>query len=61
MTVQNATETYVSLPVTTQKGVDLNFTSAEFAMSIDDFSARFLKPSMSVLGAVLDYTAHHDP
>lgn len=57
MSVQNATESFVSLPVTTQKGVDLNFTSAEFAMSIDDFSARFLKPSMSVLGAVLDYTA----
>jgi hypothetical protein len=57
MSVQNATETYVSLPCTTQKGVDLNFTSAEFAMSIDDFSSRFLKPSMSVLGAVLDYTS----
>lgn len=57
MSVQNATESYVNLPVTTQKGVDLNFTSAEFAMSLDDFSNRFLKPSMSVLGAVLDYTS----
>lgn len=57
MSVQNATETFVSLPVTTQKGVDMNFTSAEFAMSIDDFSQRFLKPSMSVLGAVLDFNA----
>lgn len=57
MSVQNATETYVSLPVSTQKGVDLDFTSAEFSMFIDDFSTRFLKPSMSVLGAVLDFNA----
>lgn len=57
MSVQNATETYVSLPVSTQKGVDLAFTSAEFTMSIDDFSDRFLKPSMSVLGATLDFNA----
>ncbi len=57
MQVQNSTETYVNLPVSTQKGVDLNFTSAEFTMNIDDFSERFLKPSMSVLGAVLDFTA----
>lgn len=57
MAVQGATETYVSLPVTNQKGVDMDFTSAEFAMSIDDFSNRFLKPSMSVLATQIDYDA----
>lgn len=57
MSAQNSLETYVSLPVSTQKGVDLDFTSAEFTMSIDDFSARFLKPSMAVLAATIDYDA----
>ena len=57
MQVQNATETYVNLPVTNQKGVDLDFTSAEFSLSIDDFSKRFLKPAMSVLAARVDYDA----
>lgn len=57
MQAQNATETYVSLPVTNQKGVDLDFTSAEFTMSIDNFSDRFLKPSMTVLASTIDYDA----
>ena len=51
MSGQNATETYVSLPVTNQKGVDLDFTSAEFTLSIDKFSDRFLRPSMTVLAS----------
>ena len=57
MAAQNATETYVSLPVTNQKGVDMSFTSEEFTMDIDDFSGRFLKPAMSVLAAQIDYDA----
>ena len=57
MSAQNATETYVSLPVSTQKGVDMDFTSAEFTMSIDNFSTRFLKPAMSVLASTVDYDA----
>lgn len=57
MSAQNATETYVSLPVTNQKGVDMNFTSEEFTLDIDRFSERFLKPAMSVLAAQVDYDA----
>ena len=57
MTAQNATETYVSLPVTSQKGVDLDFTSAEFTLGIDKFSERFLRPSMTVLASNIDYDA----
>jgi len=57
MSAQNATETYVSLPVTSQKGVDLNFSSVDFALKIDDFSDRFLKPAMSVLASQIDYDA----
>lgn len=57
MQVQNSTETYVSLPVSTQKGVDMEWTSAEFTLQVDDFSQRFLKPAMSVLAAAIDYDA----
>ena len=57
MQVQNAQETFVNLPVSTQQGVDLNFTSAEFTMSIDDFGQRFLKPGMTVLASVIDFGA----
>lgn len=57
MQVQNSTESYVSLPVSTQKGVDMEWTSAEFTLALDDFSQRFLKPAMSVLGATIDYDA----
>lgn len=57
MAAQNAVETFVNLPVTNQKGVDLDFTSAEFTMSIDNFSTRFLRPSMAVLASTIDYDA----
>jgi len=57
MSAQNSTETNISLPVTNQKGVDLDFTSAEFTLGIDNFSRRFLKPSMTVLAANIDYDA----
>lgn len=57
MQAQNSTENYVNLPVTNQKGVDMDWTSAEFTMQIDNFSSRFLKPTMSVLAATIDYDA----
>jgi len=50
MNVQDSTETAVTLTVATQKGVDLgNFTSADMALSLDDFSDRIIKPAVSVL------------
>lgn len=58
MSAQNVTESTVALPVTSQKGVDMNgFTSAEMALSIDEVMSRFLRPAMSVLAAQVDYTA----
>lgn len=58
MTGQNNTESSVSLPVTNQKGVDLNgFSSVELALKVDDFSDRFLRPAMSVLASTVDFDA----
>jgi len=52
--VQNSVEDYTSLTVSTQKGVDMSFTSAELALSVDEFSSRFLKPAMSRLAAEVE-------
>lgn len=57
MQVQTATETSIALPVINQKGIDLDFTSSEFTMLIDDFSKRFLRPSMTVLASNIDFDA----
>jgi hypothetical protein len=55
--VQDTAETSQTLTVATQKGVDVNFSSAELTMSIDDFSSRILEPAMSVLAANIEYDA----
>jgi len=57
MNVQNTTNDYVSLPVTSQKGVDMNFTSVERSLSLDDFSKNIIQPAMSVLASYIDNDA----
>ena len=54
LSAQDTTETSTTLQVSTQKGVDLNFTSADLTMSLDDFSKRILDPAMSVLAANIE-------
>lgn len=55
--VQNTSETSTTLQIATQKGVDLNFTSNELTLSLDDFSDRILDPAMSVLAANIEADA----
>lgn len=57
MDVQDITESSETLTVATQKGVDVNFTSVELTMSLDDFSKRVLAPQMSVLAAAIEADA----
>jgi hypothetical protein len=54
---QDTEETSQTLTVATQKGVDVNFSSAELTMSLDDFSKRVLDPAMSVLAANVESDA----
>lgn len=54
---QDTPETSVSLAVQTQKGVDVNFSSAELTLSLDDFATRILNPAMSVLAANIEADA----
>ena len=55
--VQNTSEISTTLQVATQKGVDLNFTSVDLTLSLDDFSKRILDPAMSVLAANIEADA----
>src|SRR5688572_1859307 len=57
LSTQDTTESSVTLQVATQKGVDLTFTSAELALSLDDFSERIIEPAMSVLAANIEADA----
>ena len=58
LSAQDTTETSTTLQVATQVGVDLNFTSADLTMSLDDFSGRILEPAMSVLAANIESTVY---
>lgn len=48
-TPQDSNEKQVPLTVSSQKGVDMAFNSAELALSIDDFSKRFILPAVNAL------------
>lgn len=47
-------ESKVDLAVNNVKGVDLNFTSQELALSLDDFNDRIIDPAMSVLATNIE-------
>lgn len=52
--VQNHTETKVDLTLSNQKGVDVNFTTKELTLDIDDFSDRILNPAMAAIANQID-------
>jgi len=52
--VQDDNEQYSSLAVTSQKHIGVSFTSAELALSLDDFADRVLKPRISQLASSID-------
>lgn len=57
LNVQATTEKKVDLTVATQKGVDMDFSSAEMTMDMDDFSDRVIEPAMAVLAADIEADA----
>lgn len=57
MASQDTVETSTTLQVASVKGVDLNFTSQELTLSLDDFAERILDPAMSVLAANVEADA----
>ncbi len=57
LSAQDTTESSVSLQLATQKGVDVNFTSNELTLSLDDFSKRIIQPAMAVLASNIESDA----
>jgi hypothetical protein len=55
--VQDITEDSTTLTVSTQKGVDTNFTRSDLTLTIDEFSARYLKPAMARLASDIEADA----
>lgn len=56
MVIEDSVETSVPVRLDTQFGVDIQFTSAELGLSIDDFSKRFITPAVAVIANKIDYT-----
>lgn len=54
LSVEDHTETSSPLQLDTQFGVDINFTSKELALSIDEFSDRIIKPAMATIANKID-------
>lgn len=54
---QDVAETSVTLQVATQAGVDMNFTSADLTLNIDDFSTRFIEPAMAIVASGMESDA----
>jgi hypothetical protein len=52
--VQDENEQFTTLSVSNQKHIGVNFTTAEMALSLDDFAERILKPRVSQLAASVD-------
>ena len=53
--IEDSIETSVPVTLDTQFGVDIQFSSAELGLSIDDFSDRFLKPAAATIANKIDY------
>jgi len=56
MDTQDVTESTQTLTLATQMGVDINYSSVELTLSLDDFADRILKPAMARLAAEVDKT-----
>jgi hypothetical protein len=54
LSAQDTVETTTTITMASQYGVDLNFTSQDLTLSLDDFSTRILSPAMAVLAANIE-------
>ncbi len=51
LAAQDTAETSVTLTRATQIGVDMNFSSAELTMQLQDFSERIIEPAAAVIAS----------
>jgi hypothetical protein len=55
MNAQNSVQRFVTLSVTNQAGVDINFTSVERAMLLNNFEEQVLTPAVAKCAAGIEY------
>ena len=55
LSIEDATETQVPLVLNTQRGVDIAFTSQDLALTVDDFSDRFIRPAIANVANNIDF------
>jgi len=56
MSAQDTQEQSVTLEVTNQAGVDMNFTSKELTLDLEDFSKRIIEPAMATVASYMEAT-----
>jgi hypothetical protein len=56
LAVQDNVERNVTFQISNQAGVDINFTSAELTLSLDEFSERIIQPAMATIAAYIEST-----
>ena len=54
ISLEDSVESYTTLTLNTQFGVDISFTSADLALSLDDFSERILRPAVATIANKID-------
>lgn len=54
MAIQDMTETQVPVVLNQQIGVDMQFTSSDLKLKIDDFSSRFIAPAITTIANEID-------
>ena len=52
--IEDSTQTSVPLTLTTQRGVDVQFSSKELALSLDEFSDVVIKPAVASIANAID-------
>ena len=55
LSIQDHIETQVPLTLDNQDGVDIQFSSQDLALSLDDFSQRVLAPAVAQVANTIDY------
>jgi P22 coat protein - gene protein 5 len=54
MSAENSVQRFATLNVTNQRGVDINFTSVERAMQLNNFEEQVLEPAMAKVAALIE-------
>lgn len=54
ISIEDHTETSIPLTLDQQEGVDIEFTSKDLTLSMDDFSKRFLEPAIATVSNKID-------